>query len=161
MRQWFCLIDSQQYGPISETELRAWAQQQRVLGHHLLWTEGMAEWAPAGSVGGLFSPASACGAAYGTGPLPSAAGQRNSFCTAGVVLGITSLTCACVPVMNFATAATGLILSLVGLRQVKAAGRQSGLGVAGLVMSIVGLAIAVLVSVAQLIDLFNGTWPPR
>lgn len=53
MAQWHCSVGGQQYGPISEEELRSWAAQGRVKATDLVWTEGMAEWAPASSVQGL------------------------------------------------------------------------------------------------------------
>ena len=53
MKQWYCIVDGEQYGPIDEATLRNWAQQGRVQLSDLVWSEGMADWAPASSVPGL------------------------------------------------------------------------------------------------------------
>ncbi len=54
MGQWYCFIGGQQYGPVSEDDLRAWIRQGRIKPADLVWTDGMSEWAAAGSVPGLF-----------------------------------------------------------------------------------------------------------
>ena len=59
MKQWYCIIGGQQYGPVSENELRGWVAQGRVKPTDQVWTDGMATWAPAGSVEGLFPPGTA------------------------------------------------------------------------------------------------------
>jgi uncharacterized membrane protein len=53
MGQWYCHIGPQRYGPVSEEELRSWIAQGRVQPGDPVWTEGMANWAPAGQVFGL------------------------------------------------------------------------------------------------------------
>ncbi len=65
MGQWHCLIGGQQYGPVSEEDLRAWIRQGRVRPADMVWSDGMADWVPAGSVPGLFA---------GAGPVPVQAG---------------------------------------------------------------------------------------
>ncbi|MDY7010858.1 MAG: DUF975 family protein [Planctomycetota bacterium] len=57
MRQWYCFVGGRQYGPVSEDELRGWIQQGRVRPADMVWTEGMGQWAAAGSVPGLFDGA--------------------------------------------------------------------------------------------------------
>ena len=48
MKQWYCHIAGQQYGPLDQSVLEAWAQQGRLGADHLVWSDGMAEWLPAG-----------------------------------------------------------------------------------------------------------------
>ena len=55
MRQWHCYVGGQQYGPITEDVLREWARTGRLSPTDNVWTEGMADWAPASTVGGLFA----------------------------------------------------------------------------------------------------------
>ena len=62
MRQWYCFVGQQQYGPITDDVLRDWARTGRVTAKDNVWTEGMPNWAPAGTVGGLFAGAPAAGA---------------------------------------------------------------------------------------------------
>ena len=42
------MVGGKRYGPISEEELRRWVAEGRVRPNDPVWTEGMAEWAPAG-----------------------------------------------------------------------------------------------------------------
>ena len=53
MKQWYCIVGGEQYGPVDEAMLRSWAQQGRLQPSDLVWSEGMADWAPASSVPGL------------------------------------------------------------------------------------------------------------
>ena len=50
MKQWYCAISGQRYGPISEQDLRQWIREGRVSAGDLVWSDGMAEWAPAGQM---------------------------------------------------------------------------------------------------------------
>jgi len=54
MREWYCHVGGQQYGPISGDVLRDWTRQGRVTPHDLIWTAGMSDWAPAETVPGFF-----------------------------------------------------------------------------------------------------------
>ena len=53
MKQWYCHIAAQQYGPISEEQLRSWAREGRLRGGDQVWCEGMSGWAPANTVEGM------------------------------------------------------------------------------------------------------------
>jgi hypothetical protein len=53
MKQWYCHIGGQQYGPVSEEQLRAWAREGRLRPTDSVWCEGMSGWAPASTVEGL------------------------------------------------------------------------------------------------------------
>ncbi len=59
MGQWYCFIAGRQYGPVSEDDLRAWIRQGRVRPADRVWTDGMGDWAAAGSVPNLFDGADA------------------------------------------------------------------------------------------------------
>lgn len=50
MRQWHVHVNGQQHGPISQAELMDWMASGRVSESDLVWSEGMAEWQPAGSI---------------------------------------------------------------------------------------------------------------
>ncbi|MCE5279482.1 MAG: DUF975 family protein [Planctomycetaceae bacterium] len=50
MGKWFCIVNGQQYGPIDLELLRQWIAQGRVRPGDAVWTEGMAQWAPASSL---------------------------------------------------------------------------------------------------------------
>ncbi len=55
MSQWYCVVAGEQHGPITQEVLYQWAQQGRVAPGDMVWTEGMAEWAPASTVAALLS----------------------------------------------------------------------------------------------------------
>jgi hypothetical protein len=56
--QWFVARDGQQHGPLSSAALKAAADAGKVLPSDWVWKEGMAEWAPASIVRGLFGASS-------------------------------------------------------------------------------------------------------
>lgn len=55
MAQWYCLINGQKYGPISEETLRQWAVEGRASPNDQIWSEGMAAWASASTMPALFA----------------------------------------------------------------------------------------------------------
>ncbi len=50
MRQWYCVIGGQRYGPVGEDVLRQWVAEGRLTAVDMVWCEGMAAWVPARSV---------------------------------------------------------------------------------------------------------------
>lgn len=62
---------------------------------------------------------------------------------AGMVIGIVSVVLCCVPYLSIALGITGLILSVKGMKSTTA----RGMAIAGLVCSIVGLALGVIYSI--------------
>jgi uncharacterized membrane protein len=55
MADWYCVVNGQQYGPIPLETLQGWAREGRLTPADNVWTQGMAQWAPAGTVPGLFA----------------------------------------------------------------------------------------------------------
>ena len=148
MTEWYCLIGGEQHGPLSEDELIAWARQGRLRPEHLVWAQEMNDWAEARSVGGLFAQPGAAPepqtAPVGPPPPQVALGARHKgLCIAGMVLGIVSVVLWCIPLVNAGTAATGLVLSIVGVRRAKGRGSGRGIGIAGIVLSAIGLVLSV------------------
>ena len=76
-------------------------------------------------------------------PTPVSTGK--GLCIAGLVLGIVSLVFVWLWYIALATSIVGLVLSAVGRKKAKLAGAPTGLGTAGLVLSIIGLSVAVIV----------------
>lgn len=52
--QWHYSSNGQQYGPVTSDDLRELALDGDLLPDDLVWREGMADWAPASKVKGLF-----------------------------------------------------------------------------------------------------------
>lgn len=70
---------------------------------------------------------------------------------ASLVLGILSLVFMWIPYINILAiilAIVGIVLGALGMKQLKAAGKPSGMATAGMVMSIIGLAISVIYVIA-------------
>jgi hypothetical protein len=61
--QWFIHSNGEQMGPYTGEQLVQYAQQGSVTAETMVWTEGMAEWAPASQVPGLLPAAPAAAAA--------------------------------------------------------------------------------------------------
>jgi hypothetical protein len=109
MGAWYCIVDNQQYGPVTEEAMRSWVQAGRVKAGDYVWTEGMVQWRPAGEVPGLFVAPSAPPApqvppgtqfppAPAPGPYAPPVGGgyvRPHRGTTILVLGILSLACSC------------------------------------------------------------------
>lgn len=77
-------------------------------------------------------------------PAPVSTGK--GLCIAGLVLGIVSLVFVWAWwFIALPTSIVGLVLSVVGRKKAKLAGAPVGLGTAGLVLSIIGLSVAVIV----------------
>ena len=53
MDQWYCIVDGQQYGPVSKDVLEQWVQQGRIKPQDLVWMQGMDSWAQAGQALGV------------------------------------------------------------------------------------------------------------
>ncbi|GIW92748.1 MAG: RDD family protein [Pirellulaceae bacterium] len=56
-KEWYYASGGRQMGPVSLAELQALAQAGRLHPTDLVWTQGMTDWAPAGSVMQIFSGA--------------------------------------------------------------------------------------------------------
>lgn len=53
--EWMYFVDGQQHGPVSSQELRQLAAAGKLSPTDLVWREGLADWAPAAKLKGLFS----------------------------------------------------------------------------------------------------------
>ncbi len=59
MADWYVLIQGEQHGPLTDGQLGEWASTGRLRAHDPVWKDGMADWAPAHTVPGLFPEAAA------------------------------------------------------------------------------------------------------
>jgi len=80
MKQWYYAVAGGYQGPVSEDQLRAMALGGTLKPDQYVWTDGMAEWAAARTVPGLF--------AYQPGPVRGVAAHRGILI---LVLGILGL----------------------------------------------------------------------
>jgi TM2 domain-containing membrane protein YozV len=74
-QEWYYSVDGDRQGPVAAAELKKLADAGTLKPTDLVWKDGMADWAPAKSIKGLF--AAAAGAApAGAGPSPSKSGEQ-------------------------------------------------------------------------------------
>jgi len=138
MKQWHCSIGGQQYGPVSEEDLRSWAVTGRIKPTDYVWSEGMTDWVPASTVEGLV-PAGA--AAPASGPPPVAGYGRPHRGGAILALGIIGI---------FPCFICGIIAWVLGnddLRQMRAGIMDrsgDGMTQAGRICGIIGTIFGVL-----------------
>ena len=69
MKQWHCTVGGQQYGPVSEEELRSWVATGRIQPTDYVWSEGMTDWVPASTVEGFFPAGFAAAGAVAAPPV--------------------------------------------------------------------------------------------
>jgi len=138
-RQWHCFVGGQRYGPVDDDVLREWAASGRLRPTDNVWTEGMAEWAPASTVGGLFAAAAA--------PMPVQTGSSYARPHRGgtvLTMGILGLVCCIV----FAIIAW--VMGSSDLKEIQA-GRMDpsgeGLTRAGMICGIIGTVLDILIGI--------------
>ena len=135
--------DGRQYGPVSGEQLRQWIAEGRANAQTQTFAEGAAEWKPLGALPEFASPFRAASSADRSARrFPVRVRKTNSYAMAGMIFGILAFFCCC----KFLFGALGIIFSLVGLSQINRhpelyEGR--GLAIAGLVLSILSLLLAV------------------
>ena len=139
--------DQQEYGPVTADELRVWISEGRADAQTRTRIEGGAEWKPLGEFPEfardlpppLPPPPPAFGSAAPAGPPARAV---SPLAIVGLVFAVLGLFCCGVgPV--FAT--VGLICSCIALSREQAYPTRSGRGcaIAGIILSIVGLLLAI------------------
>jgi hypothetical protein len=142
--------DGKVYGPISADLLRQWIAENRANAATHVLPEGAPEWKPLGTLpefSTLFAAKNP--PVFSTTPTPAFAGQppTSGFATTGLIFGILSMTfgfCCCYALpFNI----PGLIFSILALVQIKSEPERyggKGLAIAGLVLCLLSLAIAII-----------------
>jgi hypothetical protein len=143
--------DGALYGPVSAEQLRRWIQEGRANAETQVMIEGSTDWKPLRSVPEFSMFFATAPPPLGVHPQPLAAlGSRketNSLAVAGLVLGIISCTvgfCCC---YGLPFNLLGLIFSIVALMQIQQHPSQysgKNLAITGLVLSALGLILALL-----------------
>jgi hypothetical protein len=137
--------DQKEYGPITADQLRQWISEGRINAHTRVQTEGTGVWK---SVAELPEFAAALPASAPSAPVtpiqmataPGAA-KSNPMALWAMITGIISLLCCQV------LGPVSLVLGIVALSQIKQNPQQTGSGfaIAGIVLGILSLIIAVVV----------------
>ena len=158
--------DGKEYGPISAEQVRQWIQEGRVNAQTKVLPEGSPIWRTVGEIPELLAllstptpPPSAMAPAPISMPQVEAQSTTNPLAISGMILGILSLlfSCCCYGLpWNLA----GIICSTIALSQIKANPNQLGRGtaIAGLILSILGIAIAVTLAILLAITGLMRNW---
>jgi hypothetical protein len=140
--------DGKEYGPISADQLRAWIAESRANARTQVLPEGATEWKPLAEIP-EFVQALAGTQAPAPGPISITYTQptkTNPMALTGMICGILSVTCGiCCYGLPFNV--LGIIFSLVGLSQIKnepIPQKGRGMAIAGLVLSLISIALALL-----------------
>lgn len=159
-RQWFYANQGVRSGPVDETTLLALAQNGTIRHDTLVWSAGMAQWAPAPQVP-LFAASMVIAPPTLPGPLGPSGGSetdatgglipyRNGAALAGYYCGVFSL----IPFVGAVLGPIAFVLGIVGLRAVRREPRVRGTAHATVALVLGGLTgllhwgglVAVLVS---------------
>lgn len=144
--------DGRTYGPATADQLREWIAEGRADAQTQVWVEGASQWRPLAEYAefaplltmrppSLAAPGTACSAARPPSP---------SLATASLVMGLLSLTCGLCCCYGLPFNLLGIVFALVALAQMRhqpwpRAGR--GQAIAGLVLSLLSLALAAFLGV--------------
>ncbi len=143
--------DGREYGPANADQVRQWIIEGRANAQTLVRAEGAADWKllsefPEFATSTTVQPPAGAAPA----PFPVAPSSRtNSMATAGMVLGILSLTLACC-CYGLPFNVAGIVFSSIALSQIKknpVNHQGRGMAIAGLVLSILSILIAGLLLV--------------
>jgi hypothetical protein len=175
MADWFYSKGGQQQGPVNSADLKKLAREGQIQPDDLVWQEGMAEWAKASRVKGLFAPPSAPVAPAVDPPMvpqndmsPPALSDIGPAASPGLQyatpaqfsgqppegrsgMALASLICGlvlCFPVCSL----LAIVFGIIGIQQT-GPGKRTGRGMAisGLILGCVGLPLTI-------IGLFRLTW---
>jgi hypothetical protein len=142
--------DGKVYGPISADLLRQWIAESRANAATYALPEGATEWKPLSSLlefslSFTAAPQPGTPAVFSTGTV--SAQKTSGFATAGLVLGIISLTVGLCCCYGLPFNITGLIFSIVALGQINndpARYGGKGMAITGLVLCMISLAVMVI-----------------
>ena len=141
--------DGREYGPITADQLREWIAEGRANGQTRAQAEGAAQWKPLTE---YLEFAPALGrtppSLPAPGPIYLAPTRRtNSLAVMGMVMGILAITCGMCCCYGVPFNLLGIVFSLVALAQIRndpQSQEGTGQAIAGLVLSLLSLLMAVL-----------------
>ncbi len=142
--------DGREYGPVTADQVRQWIVEGRANAQTKVRAEGSADWKLLNEFPEFAQATVQPAAGSAPAPFPVAPSSRtNSMATAGMVLGILSLTLACC-CYGLPFNVAGIICSSIALSQIKkdSVNHQGrGMAIAGLVLSILSIGLAALLLV--------------
>lgn len=143
--------DGKEYGPVSADTVREWVAQGRADARTRVLVEGATEWKTLGELPEFLVGQPGPSPAVPPQPFPTSTSvtekRTNVLATTGLVLAIFSITLGLCCCYGFPFNIAGLICSVIALTQINRdpLGQQGkGLALAGIVISVVSLLLAVL-----------------
>jgi GYF domain 2/Domain of unknown function (DUF4190) len=144
---WFVARGESHHGPLSLADLQRMIDQGELGSSALVWTNGMANWTPAGQVAGLWFGTSAAGGSTDTTRAATSPSQPYGISrTSGLALGLLWL---CGIGSLLATIFGGIALSQISRSNGTISGK--GLALAGLILGTVGLCLIALAALGILL----------
>ncbi len=164
--EWYYSNDGEQAGPVTLDQLTELFQSGAVKPSDLVWNESMTEWTPIGNVGAFaasslakepaagspvelpisVAPPLSVAPVTGPGALPTQLGgmsqQTDGLAITSLILGILSMACC----LGLLTGIPGAICGHIALGRIKRLPnlQGSGLAIAGLILSYLGIAFSVI-----------------
>jgi len=143
--------DGKEYGPIPAEQMRQWIAQGRANAETRTAAEGSAEWKRLASFPEFslsFNPAPFPGT--GAPPAGTPIRQNNFFAVTGLVLAMLSLCCCCCCPYGLPLNAIALILSIIGLVQIRSHPEiyhGQGVAITGIVASLLSILLSLVLLV--------------
>jgi hypothetical protein len=142
MNQWYYGEHGQQFGPVSDPEMRTMIAAGRISAQTVVWRDGMPAWRPLAEVAEL-SP----GAYVGAMPMmPPVITPSTSLASASLVFGIFGFLLACLW-LGYLLGIPAVICGHMALAQI----RKDPLRVGGRGMAVAGLVLGYLLSLFMLV----------
>jgi hypothetical protein len=136
--EWFYGSPENKQGPVDQLALVALAHQHKLTPKTLVWSPGMPNWVPAGSLGFLYAPQGVGGDAGLNLLLPI--GPQSGLSIAAGYLGLFSF----IPIL----APLAIVFGILGLRDLKQHPEKRGMGraVTGIVLGSIAIVVVGLVA---------------
>ena len=141
--------DGREYGPITADQLREWIAEGRADAQTRAWAEGASQWKPLteylefAAALGRTPPLWPATAPISTTPTP----RTNSLAFTGMIMGVLAVTCGMCCCYGMPFNLLGIVFSLVALAQIRNDPHSQegrGLAIAGLLLSLASIVLAVL-----------------
>ena len=144
--------DGREYGPVTAVQLRQWLNEGRVHGTTPVQLENSAEWQPLAALpefGGTAGGAPPIAPLQPTPLIPFYRRRTNSWATAGLVMGILSITLGLCCCNGFPFNLLGIVFSIIALAQIRdhrETETGSGQAWVGLILSLLSIALGILMA---------------
>lgn len=139
--QWFYGVATNRLGPVAVPELQRLAQMGQINPMTMVWSEGMPQWIPAGTLPFLYPP----GAMQAMAAMQNDGGALNLLVPVGPQSGMSIAAgyCGLFGLLFWIIAPLGIVFGILGLRDIKAHPEKRGKGraITGIVCGAIVIAL--------------------